>query len=139
MAAELPRIVRDRLRAEFGGDCEGFELHWCGQEGGVTVYRLTGWGLVPYGTGEFADVMVPVPVEVVVRATRIAVLGVSVQEASASAIREARAFAGALFARGAVAGVPAAAVPPGPPVRPTHALERLSGGRRVLRRLGVAR
>ena len=138
MVAGLPRIVRDRLRAEFGS--EGFELQGRGREGGVAVYRLTAWRLVPYGTGDLAHVLLPVPVPAVVRATRTQVLGVDVQEADASAIRAARAFARDLFARGAVAGVPATPVRPAaqPPVRPTHALERRRDGSRVLRRRGVA-
>src|SRR5262245_47115441 len=144
MLAGLPRIVRGRLRAEFGS--ERFELRGHGKEGGNDVYRLTAWRLVPYGTGELADVLLPVPVPVVVRATRTQVLGVAVQEADASAIRDARAFARDLFARGAVAGVPAAPMrppvrpgsPARPPVRPTHALERRRDGSRVLRRLGLA-
>jgi hypothetical protein len=135
MVAGLPRIVRDRLRAEFGS--EGFELQGRGKEGGVAIYRLTAWRLVPYGTGELADVLLPVPVPVVVRATRTAVREVAVQEADASAVGDARAFARELFARGAVAGVPAA--PARPPVRPTHALERRRDGSRVLRRLGLAK
>jgi hypothetical protein len=144
MVAGLPRIVRERLRAEFGSG--GFDLLGHDLEGGVGVYRCTAWRLVPYGAGELADVQVPVPVPVVVRATRTKVCAVAVQEASASAIRDARAYARDLFARGAVAGVPAAPMrsparpgPPGKqPVRPTHALERRSDGSRVLRRLGVA-
>ena len=114
-----------------------------GTDGGRT-YEVSTSVLLPVDEDDPAlrDVSIPVPVTTSVHVDRDGSVGqVAVPPVDAASAREARAFARALIANGAVRGL----APPGPvrrsagpPVRPTHELTTGEHGERVIRRVGFA-
>jgi len=133
----FPKALLEHLRARLAGLGPDFHVASAAKEGEETTYQLTGERLVAVDETDHAHPLcVAMPVPVTVRATKNAILDVTAAEPSADDVRQARLFARDLIARGAVKGVSGERASLVPPTRPTHVIDRLPDGRRVIRRLG---